>query len=326
VAIDWLNENARRAYPFVDSAPTGGYREAIVDAIFTLGEDFDFDFSEETSELRLVSVASGAGLWTFTFEYFQHGAVVPGTPSMVFELGAGGPKDVVIQATTTNSHGFLTIGDPSKLAVQNPDAAVEARTILAPVTSSGQSVKVYNSDRRKSYRPYFNADPGRTPGQNYNDAKNAAPPWSPNVCLDAPEGTLTGTVFWVPGFNTAILPSLSTQSIFFSLNVGADGCNLCGVYAYVESKLGTSDACADLNKDGIVDSADLALAASLVVAPKEITFQGCLRSINGFLPSGGDLVLTAGPQVTITSEKDTNTIVLAVDEPNPPQNCLKQAT
>lgn len=325
MAIDWLNENSRRAYPFVDSAPVGGYREAIVDAVFTLGADFDFDFSEETSELRLVSVADSSGVWVLTFQYYQYGAVVPGTPSLVFTLGAGGPKDVVIQAATASSHGFLTIGDSDKFVVESPGAAVEARTILAPAGGSGQSVKVYNSDRRKSYRPYFVADPGKTPGQNYRDAKSAAPTWQPNICLDAPEATLTGTVSWLAGFNTIVLPSLSTQTIFFSLNVGAGGCNLCGIYDYVQSKLGSSDLCADLNKDGTVDSADLQIAADLSVSSPAITFQGSLRCLNGALPSGGDLILTAGPRVTITSIQDTNTVELSVMDPNAPQRCLTRS-
>jgi hypothetical protein len=323
VAIDWLNENSRRAYPFVDAAPVGGYREAIVDAVFTLGSDYDFDFSEETSEFRLVTVANVSGVWQLTFQYFQHGVQVPATPSMVFTLGAGGPKDVVIRAVTAGSHGFLTIGDSDKFAVESPGAAVEARTILAPSGGTGQTVKVYNSDRRKSYRPYFIANPGKTPGQNYRDAKAAAPAWNPNICLQPPVGALTGTVYWLAGFNTTILPSLSTQSIFFGLSVGAGGCNLCGIYDYVQSKMGTSDVCADLNKDGIVDAADLALAQTLTVTPKEITFQGSLRSFNGALPSGGDLVFTVGPRVTIVAIPDTNTLELKVLQPNPPQNCLR---
>lgn len=323
MAIDWLNENSRRAYPFVDGSPAGGYLEAIVDAVFTLGPDFDFDFSEETSELRLVSVGSSGGIWTLTFRYYQHGLAVVGPPDLVFSLGAGGAKDVVLQATTASSHGFLTIGDSTKLQVESPGAAVEARTIIAPAGGTSRTVKVYNADRRKSYRPYFVANPGRTPAQNYNAAKSAAPVWQPNVCLDPPEATLTGEITWVPGFNVSILPSLSTQTIYFTVSVGEGGCNLCGIYDYVESKLGTSDLCADLNKDGTVDAADLAIAAGLTVAPKEITFQGSLRSLNGALPSGGELTLTAGPRVTITASPETNTLELSVGEPNPPQNCLK---
>lgn len=324
MAIDWLNENSRRAYPFVEGAPAGGYLEAIVDAVFTLGSDFDFDFSEETSELRLISVVSSAGIWTLTFRYYQHNAAVVGTPDLVFTLGAGGPKDVVVQATTANSHGFLTVGDPSKLTAGTPGAAVEARAILAPTEGSGQSVAVYNAERRKSYRPYFVADPGKTPGQNYADAKAAAPQWQANVCLAPSEGVLTGAVTWVPGFNVAILPSLATQTIYFSFSAGSGGCSLCGIYDYVQAHMGSADTCADLNKDGIVDAADLQIAAELTVAPKEITFQGSLRSLNGSLPSGGNLVLTAGPNVVITAVPDTNTVELSVGDPNPPKNCLKK--
>lgn len=323
MAIDWLNENARRAYPFAEGSPDGGYLEAIVDAVFTLGADFDFDFSEETSELRLISVTSSSGLWSLTFRYYQHSIAVAGAPDLIFELGAGGSKDIVVHATTASSHGFLTIGDPDKLRVETPQAAVEARTITALSGGAGRTVKVYNADRRKSYRPYFIADPGKTPGQNYNDAKKAAPTWVPNICLEPPEASLTGTVTWVPGFNTSVLPSLSTQTIYFSLTVGAGGCSLCGIYDYVQSKLGTSDPCADLNKDGTVDAIDLAIAAELTVAPKEITFQGSLRSFNGALPSGGDLVLTTGSHVTIVASPETNTLELSVGEPNPPQNCLR---
>lgn len=326
MAMDWLNENALRAYPFVEGSVAGTYQYCIVDALFTLGTDFAFDYSEETSELRLVSVVFTGPAWELTVGYYQHGAVVVGVPPLVFVVPIGAPRHTVIRAQTAGnlSHGFITVGDVTKFNVGTPGAAFEIRTVISVASSAAKTIKVYNADRRAAYRPYFTADPGKTPAQNYTAAKTAAPYWAVNRCMDPAEGTIpAGTCTLLPGFNVGIQGDPGAREITFTLSIGAGVCRLCGIYDYVLSKVGTSDPCADLNGDGIVDAADVVIAADLTVAPKEITYQGVLRTFNGTPAVAGELRLSVGRQCSLVGYPEQQKLVLEALAPNPPEQCAK---
>lgn len=321
--MDWLNENARRAYPFVRDSAVGGYLTAVVDALFILGADYKFSFAEETAAMRLISVVGAAGTWVLTFRYVINGVHVSGTPDLVFTVPVGAPQHTVLRAATAKSSGILIIGDPTAFVAESPGADLEARVIVTPVVASQKPVTVYNSARRPSYQPFFKSTPGKTPAQNFLAAKAAAPSWVANSCLLPPAGQIpSGVCVLKAGFNVEVTALPAADIVELALAVGSGPFPLCGIYAYVKSKLGTRDPEADLNGDGIVDSADLAIAADLSVGSEAASYQTAMRFLNGVQAPAGDLTITGGKGVTVTTVPDQNMVVLAIPNPNPTQACV----
>jgi hypothetical protein len=321
MSANWLQENSQRAYPFVRSSPLPN--EAIVDAVFCLGADMPLDFNDETAAVVLTSVVKASGIFLLTFKVWASGVQVPGSASMTFSVNPGIKRFGVVRAATASSQGYLTIGTLRALVVGTPNCAVEARTTTLSRPTGGLQLKVYNARKRVSLTSYFAAawQPGKTPAQNYQAAVAAAPPFIPNQCLDPAVGAISGVCTVRAGFNV-VISAVSAENWDASYAVGAGGYQLCGIYYYVLSKVGTNDPKADLDNNGIVDAADVAIAADLQVAPKEITFQTALLTFNGFAPSGGDLVLAPGNNVTIETSPDQNAVSVAVPNPNPPTSCV----
>ena len=287
--LNWLEENLHRSYPFTREAPDGEYLYSLVDAAFVLGQDFDYDLDQEQEELRLVSVVVSGGS-TWTFRHYRAGAVVPESPDLVFAIPQNPAPQSTWSCTTagTLSHGYITLGDPAKIVTDLTLAApLEDRVVRAHGVATTQTIRVFNTIRPASYRPYFTSDPAKSPAQNYLDAVAASPYGGVSTAYAVATAgtTITGDLEFVPGYNTVVSQDTGGNRVTFELSVGA----------------GQGRDC--------------------TVPPAGTGYAGTLRGLNGQPGSRGDLWLTTGKDFELIPDQDNFRITIRLKALSALQGC-----
>jgi len=290
--LDWLNENEQRAYPFVVGSPAGGYLKGIVDALFFLGTDFSYDLNDETTQIRLSTVARSGVDWVLTFQHFQNNSLVSTSPDIVFRFGIGTLRHTLITTTTPGmTRAALVIGDPSAFSAASPGAVLEDRVVvMAP--QSLQSVTVYNAERRKSYKPFFVSTPGNSAATDYALAKAAAGPFIPNIVLRPGVTILSDVISIENGNNTEVTADLAAHEVTIRFGVG----------------LGKGVTCTTLTELGVVHHS--------------YTGQGALQSLNDLYPADGDLAFVVGSKMKSVSIPEQNLIQIETETPISGSDCV----
>lgn len=290
--LNWLEENLHRAYPFTEDSSLGGYRAALADISVRLSAQFAYDLDQDTEQLRLVSiVVSGSSVWTF--RHYRNGVAVAGSPALQITLPENpAPLSTWRFRTLDGSLLSLVVGDPEQIVTVSPASAVlEDRVVRTVTTGTSTSLSAYNEYRPGSYRPFFVANPDKSPAQNYLDAVALAPlELKSRGVVDSSSLMTFNSVNVVAGYNATVTGNPEAQKITLGFTVGA----------------GQGRDC------------------EAVTASSTVT--GTLRGINGMEGVRGNLLLTASDDFTSTTDQDNYLVTIEQKPLSEATGCGKDTT
>lgn len=283
--LNWLDENEHRAYPLTTDAPDAAWVGGLVDAAFYLGSDIPLDLDQDLEQLSLTEiVVHGAGsarefASTWTFTHTSGGAAVVDSAVITVSVPANPARHSTWKGSSPGgkSTGKITLGDPSLITSTGAiSVPLEDRVLRVLGDAATQQIRVYNTVRPSSYRPYFTADVTKSPAQNYLDAVANSPYGGVSTArlVTTAGTTLSGGVSLAAGYNADVSADGAGNRVSFGLRVGGGDGRYCD-----EPAAG-------------------------------VGYSGTLRAINGQPAVRGDLWLSVGPDFEVLLDQDNHKVTI----------------
>jgi hypothetical protein len=295
--LDWLDENEHRNYPFTVDATAGQWLYSLVDADVVLGADFAFDLDQDDAIVLVDISLSGAGTAaqyssTWSFRHIRDGVQVADSPVLTVAVPANPARHSTWRGSSPGGQSSIkiTIGDAAGVTATGAVVCpLEDRTVRVYGAAATQTIRVFNTVRPESYKPYFVSSPIKSAAQNYLDAVANSPYGGvkTNTLVTAPGDLVTGAVVFAPGNNAVVQGNSVAQSISISLEPGAGEGRDCTTPAPGQGYAGT------------------------------------VRAINGQGGTRGDLSLVAGSGFEIVTNQDNFSVTIKLKALSDAQGCGK---